>query len=201
MARLTALIRSVTLDVLLAGDASDTLKDLLESFRKTILPGLTSQDFADMYAQTLAYGLFAARVQHAQTGSARAFIRQDAARNIPKTNPLLQKLFYTLTGPELDDEPYVTLVDDLAGLLAHAAIDRILAEFGTLVREEDPIVHFYETFLAQYNPRLREQRGVYLHPHARRGLHRPQRRCPAEARLRAGGRPRRHRENHRHHQR
>ncbi|WP_104990473.1 type ISP restriction/modification enzyme [Deinococcus sp. NW-56] len=164
MARLTALIRSVTLDVLLAGEASDTLKDLLDSFRKTILPGLTHEDFSDMYAQTLAYGLFAARVQHARAPGAAPFNRQDAARNIPKTNPLLQKLFYTLTGPELDDEPYVTLVDDLAGLLAHAAIDRILAEFGTQVREEDPIVHFYETFLAQYNPRLREQRGVYYTP-------------------------------------
>ncbi|CAM3512240.1 type ISP restriction/modification enzyme [Deinococcus frigens] len=164
MARLTALIREITLGVLLKNEASQTLKDLLDSFRKTILPGLTHEDFADMYAQTLAYGLFAARVQHARTPGKTLFTRRDAAHNIPKTNPLLQKLFYTLTGPELDEEPYVTLVDDLAGLLAHAAIDQILAEFGTQVREEDPIVHFYETFLAQYNPRLREQRGVYYTP-------------------------------------
>ncbi|WP_192930895.1 type ISP restriction/modification enzyme [Deinococcus sp. AJ005] len=164
MARLTALIREVTLSVLLKNEASQTLKDLLNSFRETMLPGLTNEDFADMYAQTLAYGLFAARVQHSRNPGNDLFIRQDAARNIPKTNPLLQKLFYTLTGPELDEEPYVTFVDDLAALLNHADIVQVLAEFGTQVREEDPIFYFYENFLAQYNPRLREQRGVYYTP-------------------------------------
>lgn len=164
MARLTALIREVTLSVLLKNEASQTLKDLLDSFRKTILPGLTHEDFADMYAQTLAYGLFAARVQHARNPGKDPFTRRDAAENIPDTNPLLRDLFYTLTGPQLKQEPYVTLVDDLAALLGHADIAEILAEFGTQVREEDPIVHFYENFLAQYNPRLREQRGVYYTP-------------------------------------
>lgn len=164
MAHLTHLISNITLDVLLKGEASPTLTDLLKSFRQTILPGLTHEDFSDMYAQTLAYGLFAARVNQARTNKTAKFTRQDAARNIPKTNPLLQKLFYTLTGPELDEEPYVALVGDLAQLLAHANVESILQEFGTKVREEDPIVHFYETFLAQYNPKLREQRGVYYTP-------------------------------------
>ncbi len=164
MARLTHLIRGITLDVLIKKEASDTLNDLLESFRSTILPHLSIDDFADMYAQTLAYGLFAARVQHAHSYSTAVFNRLDASRYIPKTNPLLQKLFHTLTGPDLDDEPYVFLIDDLASLLSHADIGSILAEFGTQMLAEDPIVHFYETFLAQYNPKLREQRGVYYTP-------------------------------------
>lgn len=164
MAHLTQLIRTIALDVLHKGEASAILGDLLKSFRQTILPELTEEDFADMYAQTLAYGLFAARVNHAATAAAAPFSRRDAAHYIPKTNPLLQKLFYTLTGPDLNEEPYVGLVDDLAQVLRYAEMSEILAEFGTSVREEDPIVHFYETFLAQYNPRLREQRGVYYTP-------------------------------------
>lgn len=161
MARLTHLIRTSTLEILLKGEASATLTGLLEAFRETVLPGLTHEDFSDMYAQTLAYGLFAARVNFKGTA---LFTRRDAAHAIPRTNPLLQTLFYTLTGPDLSDEPYVNFVDELAQLLAYADMPQILAEFGTQVRAEDPIVHFYETFLAQYNPRLREQRGVYYTP-------------------------------------
>ena len=160
MARLTRLVHDMVREILEKNEASDTLKGLLSAFRDTILPSLKEDEFADMYAQTLAYGLFAARVAHKST----SFTRQDAARSIPKTNPLLQKLFYTLTGPELDDEPYVTLIDDLAALLAQADMTEILSEFGTANRQEDPIVHFYETFLAQYDPKLREQRGVYYTP-------------------------------------
>lgn len=160
MARLTRLIHDVVSDVFAKREASDTLNSLLAAFRETVLPSLTEEEFADMYAQTLAYGLFAARVNH----KGAAFNRKDASRSIPKTNPLLQRLFYTLTGPELDEEPYVTLVDDLAALLSQADMAEILAEFGTSARQNDPIVHFYETFLAQYDPRLREQRGVYYTP-------------------------------------
>lgn len=160
MARLTRLVHDMVREILETNEASNTLKGLMKAFRGTILPSLTENEFADMYAQTLAYGLFAARVAHKGT----SFTRQDAARSIPKTNPLLQKLFYTLTGPDLDDEPYVTLIDDLAALLAQADMTKILSEFGTANRQEDPIVHFYETFLTQYDPRLREQRGVYYTP-------------------------------------
>lgn len=164
MAHLTHLIRDIVLGFLRSNEASETLTGLLDSFRQTLLPSLTLEDFADMYAQTLAYGLFAARVNHANTGRTSVFTRQDASRNIPKTNPLLHKLFHTLTGPDLDDEPYVGVVDELAQTLNAAKMDEILSEFGTEVRDEDPIVHFYETFLAQYDPKLREQRGVYYTP-------------------------------------
>ncbi|MEF2279119.1 type ISP restriction/modification enzyme [Deinococcus sp. YIM 134068] len=160
MARLTRLVHDVALDILKQREASDTLRGLLAAFRETILPSLTEAEFADMYAQTLAYGLFAARVDF----KGGHFTRQGAAHSIPRTNPLLQKLFYTLTGPDLDEEPYVTLIDDLAALLAQADMAEILTEFGTSDRQDDPIVHFYETFLAQYDPKLREQRGVYYTP-------------------------------------
>jgi len=114
-----------------------------------------------MYAQTIVYGLFAARCNHPGPGP---FQRLGAAREIPKTNPFLKKLFETITGSALDDEPYVDFVDDLVHLLANTDIEKVLEDFGKRTKQEDPIVHFYETFLAAYDPETRERRGVYYTP-------------------------------------
>src|SRR5207342_2829245 len=100
-----------------------------------------------MYAQTLSYGLFAARC----TAPSRGFTRQIAADSIPKTNPFLRKLFNTIAGPDLDDR-IAWAVDQLAELLARADMAAILDDFGKRTRKEDPVVHFYETFLAAYDP-------------------------------------------------
>ena len=113
-----------------------------------------------MFAQTLAYGLFAARVNH-RVGP---FRRQNAAHQIPPTNPFLQQLFSMVTGPALDDEPFVSFVDDLTQLLGSADMEAILSDFGKRAARQDPIMHFYETFLAAYDPSLRDQRGVYYTP-------------------------------------
>jgi predicted helicase len=87
-----------------------------------------------------------------------------AASEIPKTNPFLRQLFETITGMALDEEPYAGFVDDLAQLLADMDIDAVLADFGKRTARQDPVVHFYETFLAAYDPKLRESRGVYYTP-------------------------------------
>jgi len=166
MARLTHEIRNVIIGAFERQMASGMLKDLRESFARTLLPDLNQPEkageFADMYAQTLAYGLFAARANH--RGPKGSFKRLGAASEIPKTNPFLRRLFETITGSALDDEPYAGYVDDLVQLLAHADMGKILAEFGKRTKQEDPIVHFYETFLATYDPKLREMRGVYYTP-------------------------------------
>ncbi len=175
MARMAHMIRNVALETLgadpgmLSGEERESVKraqtalaDLLETFRKTLLPELGPDEFADMFAQTLAYGLFAARYNH--SGPARAFTRRDAAREIPRSNPFLRNLFSVIESPDLDDAPYVGFVDDLAQLLAEADMAAILRDFGKRTRTEDPIVHFYETFLAAYDPKLRELRGVYYTP-------------------------------------
>jgi hypothetical protein len=161
MARLTHMIRDIVVAAFDAGSESKDLKGLHETFKKVLIPDLSVADFADMFAQTLAYGLFAARVRH--TGPA-LFTRVHAAAEIPRTNPLLRRLFATITGPDLDAEPYAGFVDELAELLAHADMPAILADFGKRTRQQDPIVHFYETFLQAYDPRLRELRGVYYTP-------------------------------------
>src|SRR5579859_2834646 len=161
MARLAHMIRDIIIDAFEQRVASEGLLDLYKAFKEVLLPELTGAEFADMFAQTLAYGLFAARYNHK---GAKAFDRNDAAKEIPRTNPFLRRLFGTIAGPELDDEPFAGFVDDLAQLLALTDMEAVLADFGKHTRQEDPIVHFYETFLAQYDPRMRELRGVYYTP-------------------------------------
>lgn len=166
LARLTHLIREVVMQAFVLGVASDDLAGLRQAFADTLIPDLASEkkvgEFADMYAQTLAYGLFAARCFHRGTGA--SFRRLGAAAGIPQTNPFLRRLFESITGTALADEPHAGLVDDLVQVLAHSDIDAVLREFGQRTRREDPVVHFYETFLSAYDPELREKRGVYYTP-------------------------------------
>jgi hypothetical protein len=161
LARLTHLLRDVIFNSIQA-DAAPSLSDLLKACRDTILPEVTTQEFADVFAQTLSYGLFAARLHHDDTSA--EFTRYSAVFDIPKSNPFLRDLFEHLAGPAMDDEPYVGLVEDVASMLAQTKKDRILRDFGSPKLRKDPILHFYETFLAVYDPDIREQRGVYYTP-------------------------------------
>lgn len=137
-----------------------SLHQQLRAFRTTLLPSLTPDEFADMYAQTLVYGLFAARVAQPDN---TAFSRATAGSLIPRTNPFLRRLFKEVADDDLDQR-ISWLVDDCAGLLAHTDISAVMRDFGKATRREDPVVHFYETFLAAYDPKMREARGVYYTP-------------------------------------
>lgn len=130
-----------------------------DAFKRVLISDLSVDQFADMYAQTIAYGLFAARCNHVGSG----FRREHAGRELPRTNPFLRRLFNTIAGVDLDDR-ISWAADDLAELLGKADIASILEDFGNATRREDPVVHFYETFLAAYDPKLRESRGVYYTP-------------------------------------
>ena len=154
------MIRSVIEEGFKQDHVSQDVEDLYDATKSVLVPDLTEEEFADMFAQTLAYGLFAARVNH----TVGAFCRQNAAHQIPATNPFLQQLFSTVTGPTLDDEPFVSFVDDLTQLLGSADMEAILSDFGKRAAHQDPIMHFYEPFLAAYDPSLREQLGVYYTP-------------------------------------
>ena len=160
MAHLTRLLRDVVTAAFANNTASPNVRDLHRACRDALVPDLTPDDFADMFAQTLAYGLFAARVSH----PAGDFRRRDAPHLIPAANPFIRQLFYTVAGPDLDDEPFVSFVDDLTQLLADADPDALFADFGSGGVRQDPVMHFYESFLAAYNPALRERRGVYYTP-------------------------------------
>ncbi len=161
MARLTKLLSAVILKSFELNEVSGEVNDLRLAFSQVLLPDLSIPTFADMFSQTLAYGLFAARVA---TPSEQHFTRVNAALEIPTTNPFLRRLLEAITGASLESEPFVGLVDDLAQLLANTDVHAVLRYFGEHSAKSDPIVHFYETFLAAYDPTVRELRGVYYTP-------------------------------------
>lgn len=159
MAALARLIRSIIGKTFAEEGEHGALHEQMEGFRKVLLHDLTAEQFGDMYAQTICYGLFAARCN----STSAHFTRTHAAYDLPKTNPFLRKLFAHIAGPELD-ERIVWAVDNLAELLNRADISAILQDFGRATRQEDPVVHFYETFLGAYDQKMREARGVYYTP-------------------------------------
>ncbi|MDB9537030.1 N-6 DNA methylase [Dolichospermum planctonicum CS-1226] len=160
MASLAQLMRDAIKTALHDVDKGGTLREQLESFQRVLIKDLTVEQFADMYAQTICYGLFAARCN---TDNVQTFSRETAAFKLPKTNPFLRSIFGQIAGPDLDDR-ISWAVDNLARILQQTEMAEILKNFGKRTRREDPVVHFYETFLAEYDPKMRESRGVYYTP-------------------------------------
>jgi len=137
-----------------------SLKGQYDTFKQILIHDLNPQGFADIYAQTLAYGMFAARLHDTTLND---FSRQEAAELIPKSNPFLRKLFGYIAGPDID-ERIVTVVDNLAEVFRATNVEQLLKNFGKSTQTNDPIIHFYETFLAEYDPKLRKARGVWYTP-------------------------------------
>jgi len=135
-----------------------TISGQLKGFREVLIHDITHKEFADIYAQTIAYGMFAAKLNDETNDT---FTRSKAAQLIPHTNPFLRKLFQYIAGYDLD-ERICWVVDDLADLFNYVDINEILKEFNK--DDHDPIIHFYETFLAEYDPALRKSRGVWYTP-------------------------------------
>ena len=139
-------------------NAPGMLSGFFEAFQTYLIGSLTTDDFADLFAQTIAYGLFAAR-----TRAGDGFNRRVAFDNIPHTIGVLRDLFRYVSLDELP-APLAWCVDDLAEVLSVADAPGILDSYYREGKGGDPIVHFYETFLAQYDPGERERRGVYYTP-------------------------------------
>jgi len=128
------------------------------AFQKYLLPDLVEDSFANLYSQTLTYGLFAAR-----TRANEDFNRATAFKYIPATIGILRDIFRYIS---LDDLPVQmeVIVDDIADVLAVADLKSILHQLEKSGKGKEPIVHFYETFLDAYDPKLREEQGVYYTP-------------------------------------
>ena len=130
------------------------------TFKENLLPNLTPGEFADIYAETITYGMFAARLHDDQLDT---FSRAEALEKLPKSNPFLRGLFQYIAGYDIPDRlRYV--VDDLAEVLRASDPHSLFAEFGKFTARNDPFIHFYETFLAAYNPKKRKARGVWYTP-------------------------------------
>lgn len=152
-----AVLKTIKLD----GEDSDTeMVNRLKTFRNYLIHDLKAEDFADIYAQTIVYGMFTARLYDK---SPEDFSRQEAANLIPKSNPFLRKIFQSIAGYDIDGN-IEWIVDDLASMFAATDAAKIMRNYGSDKRHSDPIVHFYEDFLAEYDPRLRKARGVWYTP-------------------------------------
>lgn len=143
-----------------ANQENSTLKDQMNAFRDILIHDITPRGFADVYAQTIAYGMFAARLHDPTLPT---FSRQEAAELIPKSNPFLRKLFGYIAGPDIDDR-IKWIVDSLIDIFLACNVEEILKNYGKSTKMEDPIIHFYETFLSEYDPKLRKARGVWYTP-------------------------------------
>lgn len=139
---------------------NDNLRGQYQAFKDVLIQELKKEDFADIYAQTIAYGLFAARL-HDDTPE--NFSREEAARLIPKTNPFLRQIFNNLAGNDLD-ERIAWVVDDLVTVFQATNIQKIMKTYVQDKRHHDPMIHFYEDFLSEYNPKLRKSKGVWYTP-------------------------------------
>ncbi|MEY3885815.1 MAG: hypothetical protein RIS87_1590 [Pseudomonadota bacterium] len=136
------------------------LQGQMAAFKSILIHDITNTSFADVYAQTIAYGLFAARYHDPTLAT---FSRQEAATLIPQSNPFLRKLFQYIAGYELDIR-LTWLVDELVQIFLATDVASVMRNFGKSTRQHDPIIHFYETFLAEYDPKLRKSRGVWYTP-------------------------------------
>ena len=140
--------------------ANDNLRGQYQAFKDVLIQELKPTDFADIYAQTIAYGMFAARL-HDDTPE--NFSREEAARLIPKTNPFLRQIFNNLAGNDLD-ERIAWVVDDLVTVFQATDLQKIMASYSRDKLHHDPMIHFYEDFLSEYNPKLRKSKGVWYTP-------------------------------------
>lgn len=168
MAGKASLIKEIMGNALVADfkakEAAGEITDLIgqyEAFRANLIHDITVADFADIYAETIAYGLFAARLH--DTVNPHTFSRAEALELLPKSNPFLRALFTYIAGPNLDDR-LRRVVDDLCAVFLATDMEQVLRHFGKVTKRDDPFLHFYENFLAEYNPAKRKARGVWYTP-------------------------------------
>lgn len=143
-----------------AYEANKQLQAQLDAFRQVLINDLTPEGFADIYAQTVAYGMFAARL-HDHTPN--DFSRQEAANLIPRTNPFLRNIFQQIAGYDLD-ERIAWVVDDLVNVFLATDVQKVMKNYTKKGMHHDPMIHFYEDFLTAYNPALRKSKGVWYTP-------------------------------------
>lgn len=142
------------------------LLKLYDTLKKMLVHDLTHNAFADLYAQTLVYGLFVARY-HDETPE--NFNRLEARELVPKSNPLLRHFFDHILGTDYD-ERLKYIVDELCEVFSHADVPKLMKQYfkddlwGNTHDGPDPVIHFYEDFLKEYDPELRKKMGAYYTP-------------------------------------
>jgi predicted helicase len=163
MAAYTKTIRNAIQSSLEIETTTEELNQLKSTFKKLLLLDIDNDKFADMYAQTIAYGLFTAKIGHAQNPGQFAFNRTTASIYITDRIPFLKGLFDLVLGTDSVSKIHKS-IENLIDLFNTIDMTNILENFGQETRTEDPVIHFYETFLVAYESSLRKSRGVYYTP-------------------------------------
>ena len=141
-------------------EKKSSLHHKLDAFRDVLIKDLDEHKFADLYAQTIAYGLFAARIHDKKS---EAFTRTTAAELIPKTNPFLRQVFQQIAGFDIE-ESIQWIVDDLVAIFAATDVNKLRKSMSREQQRRDPMIHFYEDFLQAYDPAAKKHSGVYYTP-------------------------------------
>jgi predicted helicase len=168
LANLARAIRDRIQTVLAIETKNGPLTKLMKAFQQALIHELSADDFADMHAQTIAYGLLSARVANPAHDTADA-----VATHIPITNPFLKELMETFLhlggrkrkergGNEIDFDELG--ISEVVELLDAANMEAVIRDFGDRNRDEDPVIHFYVLFLKEYDAKKRIQRGVFYTP-------------------------------------
>ncbi|TPM94232.1 type ISP restriction/modification enzyme [Mesorhizobium sp. B2-1-5] len=168
LAVLASAIRNAAGEVLEFENKNGPLTKIFENFKKTIFHNLTPADFADMYAQTICYGLLAKQIERARNGlDTRTLSADDATLTQGVMQPFLKDLmetFLAIGGRKSSIDFNELGVNEVVELLQAANMTAVLLDFGNRNPHEDPVLHFYEHFLRDYDSIMREQRGVYYTP-------------------------------------
>lgn len=144
-------------------EKNESLEKIYSKMKELLVHDLNVEKFADMYAQTLVYGLFVGRYNDTSLDD---FTRHEAQQNIPRSNPFLRQFFDHIAGIEFD-ERLAVVVDELCAVFAVSDVRRIIEKHLRLFEVEndrDPLIHFYEDFLKEYDPSLRKKMGAYYTP-------------------------------------
>lgn len=135
-----------------------SIHSFYEAFKEFLIAGISEDEFADLYSQTITYGLFAARLR-----AEKDFNRKLAYSLIPKSIGILRDVFKFISLEDLPLQMEI-IIDDIAEVLNVADAKKILDHYYHEGKGSDPVLHFYETFLTEYDPATREKRGVYFTP-------------------------------------
>jgi len=172
LAGLARRIRDRAIEAMKSESARGPLKKMLKAFQESLIHDLDEAGFADTYAQTVTYGLLTAAFSRTEMSEGRhgtSFEAEDITHMVPVTNPFLKEMlgaFLIMGGRkgkiDFDELGIGEVVDLLRG--DETDLPAIMADFGNKTRGEDPVIHFYEHFLASYNKELKIKRGVFYTP-------------------------------------
>ena len=159
MAKTARDLRDQIENALESEQGSGPFSALMEEIRTRLVSDVNEKRFANMCAQTLVYGLLSSRVTDPD-----GFGASPTFSTVPLANPFLESFF-----EQVHDE--AALLDlpgsglpQLVADLARTSVEEILDQFGSTVKGGDPVIHFYEEFLKQYDPELRADAGAFYTP-------------------------------------